>query len=195
MKYLVKTIFAIFVVQMSAIASAHGGHDDRFKVNVTDTRLDVELHLQPDFLTQFDDDGNGSLSVNEYRLHKTELSNWIDRHLVLIGRGERVIRASFADMPIVGSLNDEEAINSIRVIRRYPIEANESMQLQVGLFKARSAPRPFVLWSPEGNQSGWLPSEGAVLVIPGISTRPVEQNHTHNVAPTGQHQSTHSHQV
>ena len=185
MKYLVKTIVAILVYQMSATASAHGGHDDRFKVNVTDTRVDVELHLQADFLTQFDDNGNGSLSMGEYRIHKTELSNWIDRHLVLIGRGERVIRANFADMPIVGfdTLEDEAAINSIRVIRRYPIEANESMQLQIGLFKARSTPKPFVLWRPEGNRSGWLPSEGAVLVIPGISTEVVDLNHTPRVAP------------
>jgi hypothetical protein len=187
MKYLAKTIVAILVYQMSAIVSAHGGHDDRFKVNVTDTSVDVELHLQPDFLTQFDDNGNGSLSVDEYRNHKTELSDWVDRHLVLIGQDERVIQASFADMPIVGfdTLEDEAAINSIRVIRRYPIEANESMQLRVGLFKARSAPRPFVLWRPEGNQSGWLPSEGAVLLIPGVSTKAVDQSHTHKVAPAG----------
>jgi hypothetical protein len=187
MKFLVKAILAILVVQMSPIASAHGGHDDRFKVNVTDTHVNVELHLQPGFLTQFDENGNGSLSVDEYRNHKTELSDWVDRHLVLIGQGQRVIQASFADMPIVGfdALEDDAAINSIRVIRRYPIEANESMQLQVGLFKAQSAPRPFVLWSPEGNQSGWLPSEGAVLVIPAVSTKAVGQRHTHKVAPAG----------
>ena len=185
MKYLVNTIVAILVYQISVATSAHGGHDDRFKVNVTDTRLDVELHLQPDFLTQFDDNGNGSLSMDEYRIHKAELSDWVDRHLVLVGRDERVIRASFADMPIVGfdTLEDEAAIDSIRVIRRYPIEANESIQLQVGLFDARSAPKPFVLWRREGNQSGWLPSEGAVLVIPGISTGVVDLNHTPRVAP------------
>jgi hypothetical protein len=187
MKYLVKTIVAILVYQMSTFASGHGGHDDRFKVNVTDTYVDVELHLQPNFLTQFDDNGNGSLNVDEYRIHKTDLSDWVDRHLVLIGQGKRVIQASFADMPIVGfdTLEDEAAINSIRVIRRYPIVANESMQLQVGLFKARSTPRPFVVWRPEGNQSGWLPSEGAVLVIPGDSTKSVDQSHTHKVAPAG----------
>jgi hypothetical protein len=166
----------MLVLVLSSIVSAntwaHGGHDDRLKIRLIGSVLVVELQLESALLLKFDVDKDGLYTLRDHRLSAKNLARWVDDQVVLRNADNRTIQPVFADLPIENfdSLVDTDAIEYVKVIRRFNIEGLLDNYLQIGLFVEREKPKPYTYWDKISRTSGWLQVEEALLkVSPGFS--------------------------
>lgn len=122
--YLSGVVFSLAFFSVKAFA--HGGHDPRLKVAVSETEIRVETSLDVEAFMAFDTNNDGKLTVTEYETHSKEIAAWVDSNLQLIDENEKPLKAYFADAPIVDRdhLKKKSPIENIKILRRYKFDEN-----------------------------------------------------------------------
>ena len=131
-------------------AFAHGGHDPRLKVMVSETEIRVETSLDAKAFMEFDTNGDGRLSVGEYEAQLKTIRTWLDEHLNLESVNSDRLQPYFADAPIVGRGNLEkiDVVENVKIFRRYRLDNNPTaLKLTVKLYDES----PQLLYSRSGS--------------------------------------------
>jgi len=122
--YLGGAVISLALISLEAFA--HGGHDPRLKVAVSETEIRVETSLDVEAFMAFDTNNDGKLTVTEYETHSKDIAVWVDSNLQLLDENEKPLKAYFADAPIVDRdhLKKKSPIENIKILRRYKFDEN-----------------------------------------------------------------------
>lgn len=104
-------------------ALAHGGHDPRLKVFVSENEIRVETSLDVEAFMKFDANKDGRLTVNEYETQYQNIAVWIDENVQLKGDDANPVTPYFSDAPIVGRghLQSSDKVENVKILRRYKL--------------------------------------------------------------------------
>ena len=119
------------------LAYGHGGHDPRLKISVSDTEIRIETSLNVETFLDFDMNKDGDVSVDEYETQYDAIATWIDARLHLKDEKQTALKPYFADAPIVdrGHLSQEDAVENIKILRRYKFDKNtHALKLTLALY-------------------------------------------------------------
>ena len=104
-------------------AQAHGGHDPRLKVFISENEIRVETSLDVGVFMQFDTNKDGHLTVSEYETQYRDIAAWIDENVQLTGNNAKSVTPYFSDAPIVGRghLQSSNKVENVKILRRYKL--------------------------------------------------------------------------
>jgi len=121
-------VLAGIVVSATPLALAHGGHDPRLKISLSETEIRIETSLDIERFLEFDTNGDGALSVAEYNAQYEIIAIWIDQNLKLLDFENSAVTAYFSDAPIIdrAHLSKTDAIENIKILRRYKLVQAEA---------------------------------------------------------------------
>lgn len=142
-------LFAMYLLFASSIVAAHGGHDERLKLHLSERGLVFETHLPANALAAFDSDCDGMLTAAEFRENVKDIKDWV-RPQVLVSTGDgTVLHPVFFDMPISEGDRSHDAgeVRFVRVRQHY--ELGESGGLSVAI-KLREGEKRQLLFSKNG---------------------------------------------
>ena len=117
-------ILATVLCTLSLKSFAHGGHDPRIKVSVSEEEIWFETSLPGEMLKTFDKNFDGKIVVAEYEEQFEDISVWIDKKVKLVSSGNTTaVNAYFADAPIIGRarMTQTDTVEHFKVLRRYKI--------------------------------------------------------------------------
>lgn len=150
------------LVLTAPLAYGHGGHDPRLKISVSDTEIRIETSLNVETFLDFDTNKDGGVSVSEYETQYDAIAAWIDARLQLMDDEQKTLRPYFADAPIVdrGHLSQEDAVDNIKILRRYKFDKNtHALNLTLSLYNHS----PQLLYSRAGSFETLLTFELCLL--------------------------------
>lgn len=120
---------ALFV-SLLALASAPAGHahrslSDAIQVVLDGDELTLETSLGADDLQSFDSDGDGRISKAEHDAQAPGLRAWLAAFVVIRDSSGETLAPVYEDAPIphYADMSAQDAIEGIRLIRHYKLEA------------------------------------------------------------------------
>lgn len=109
------------LVFLSVETFAHGGHDSRLKISMSESEIRIETSVNAETFQTFDINEDGRLAVNEFELQRAGIVEWIDDRFQLLDSENQAVKAYFSDAPIVdrAHLSETDHVKNIKIIRRY----------------------------------------------------------------------------
>lgn len=142
MQKFVRFIIVAFCLGASAQVQAHGGHDERIKLRLSDKRLVFETHIPARLLSRFDMDGNGTLSASEFRARISDIRQWVSDNVIVRNAIDGPLEPAFFDMPVSqGDISHADGhIEFVRIIRLYERPEAPGLSIHISLFEKESKP-------------------------------------------------------
>lgn len=150
-----KLVLGATFAGLSFTVFAHGGHDPRVKIAMTDREIRFETSVRADYFMRYDTNRDGVLSKQEFLSLHTAVLNWLDNKITLMDSDGLRLKPYFSDAPIVGGdmLEDGDAIKYVKIIRRYKIQDSaDALQLNLDIFE-NSHHSPYIYLSQAGKMS------------------------------------------
>lgn len=133
-KNILKTaLLPLALIAMSLPALAHGKADDRLKITVTATAVDISVILGADVLTDFDSNLDGVLSAAEVQSQYHTLNAYLDTHVRLLDDAGIPVEAIKRNLLVINHMDPDSssALQGVQIVRRYEVTNPSGLELTV----------------------------------------------------------------